>query len=79
MLRITAWMPLLALVLSVPNLPGTLQSLTVLKPGGRFVIEHVAAQRNLLRRVQMELNRFGKIGDGCNPERETGCFRKCWF
>jgi len=27
--------------------------------------------RNLVARYKVELNRFGKYGDGCNPDRET--------
>lgn len=46
----------------------------VLKPGGKFYfIEHVAAQRGtLMRRVQTLLAPiWRKLGDGCNPDRET--------
>jgi len=46
----------------------------VLKPGGKFYfIEHVAAQRGtFMRRVQTLLAPiWRKLGDGCNPDRET--------
>ncbi len=61
---------------SVPNLDKTLQEvLRVLKPGGRFLfIEHVAAPNGtLLRQVQNTVKPvWNIIGDGCNPNRETG-------
>jgi len=61
---------------SVPNLPATLQEiLRVLKPGGRFLfIEHVAAPKGtFLRSVQNTVKPIWQvIGDGCNPNRETG-------
>ncbi|MBW4665334.1 MAG: class I SAM-dependent methyltransferase [Chroococcus sp. CMT-3BRIN-NPC107] len=61
---------------SVPNLDKTLQEvLRVLKPGGRFLfIEHVAAPIDtLLRQVQNTVKPvWNIIGDGCNPNRETG-------
>jgi ubiquinone/menaquinone biosynthesis C-methylase UbiE len=47
----------------------------VLKPGGRFLfLEHVAAPPGtFLRRVQTFILPFWKlIGDGCNPNRDTG-------
>lgn len=61
---------------SVPNLANTLQEIIrVLKPGGRFLfIEHVAAPNGtLLRQVQNTVKPIWQaIGDGCNPNRETG-------
>lgn len=61
---------------SVPNLDKTLQEvLRVLKPGGRFLfIEHVAAPNGtVLRQVQNTIKPIWQvIGDGCNPNRETG-------
>ncbi len=61
---------------SVPNLDKTLQEvLRVLKPGGRFLfIEHVAAPKDtFLRQVQNTVKPvWNIIGDGCNPNRETG-------
>ncbi len=48
--------------------------LRVLKPGGRFVfVEHVAAPTgSRLRRWQRRLKRvWRRIGDGCEPDRET--------
>jgi len=61
---------------SVPNLDKTLQEvLRVLKPGGRFLfIEHVAAPKGtFLRQVQNTVKPvWNVIGDGCNPNRETG-------
>jgi len=48
--------------------------LRVLRPGGRFYfIEHVAAQRGTrLRRVQDAIQPiWTRLGDGCNPNRET--------
>lgn len=61
---------------SVPNLEKTLQEvLRVLKPGGRFLfIEHVAAPKDtFLRQVQNTVKPvWNVIGDGCNPNRETG-------
>lgn len=61
---------------SVPNLERTLQEvLRVLKPGGRFLfIEHVAAPNGtFLRQVQNTIKPFWQVlGDGCNPNRETG-------
>lgn len=61
---------------SVPNLANTLQEiLRVLKPGGRFLfIEHVAAPTGtFLRSVQNTVKPIWQvIGDGCNPNRETG-------
>lgn len=47
----------------------------VLKPGGRFMfIEHVAAPRgSWTRRAQDWIQPvWKKVGDGCNPNRETG-------
>jgi len=49
--------------------------LRVLKPGGKFYfIEHVAAGPNtMMRRTQNFIAPlWRKIGDGCNPNRETG-------
>lgn len=61
---------------SVPNLDKTLQEvLRVLKPEGRFLfIEHVAAPKDtFLRQVQNTVKPlWNVIGDGCNPNRETG-------
>lgn len=61
---------------SVPNLSNTLQEiLRVLKPGGRFLfIEHVAAPNStFLRSVQNTVKPVWQVlGDGCNPNRETG-------
>jgi ubiquinone/menaquinone biosynthesis C-methylase UbiE len=48
--------------------------LRVLKPGGTFVfIEHVAGPRgSVVRRVQDFVRpAWVKVGDGCNPNRET--------
>ena len=48
--------------------------LRVLKPGGRFVfVEHVAAPKgSRLRRWQRRLKGlWRRIGDGCEPDRET--------
>ncbi len=61
---------------SVPNLDKTLQEVVrVLKPAGRFLfIEHVAAPNGtFLRQVQNTVKPvWNVIGDGCNPNRETG-------
>jgi len=61
---------------SVPDLASTLQEiLRVLKPGGRFLfIEHVAAPNGtFLRSVQNTVKPVWQVlGDGCNPNRETG-------
>ncbi len=61
---------------SVPSLDKTLQEvLRVLKPGGRFLfIEHIAAPKGtFLRQVQNTVKPvWNIIGDGCNPNRETG-------
>jgi ubiquinone/menaquinone biosynthesis C-methylase UbiE len=61
---------------SVLNLDKTLQEvLRVLKPGGRFLfIEHVAAPKGtFLRQIQNTVKPvWNVIGDGCNPNRETG-------
>ena len=49
--------------------------LRVLKPGGRFLfVEHVAAPEGTrLRRVQRWVRPvWSRIGDGCQPDRETG-------
>lgn len=60
---------------SVPDPAQTLrQVLRVLKPGGRFVfIEHVAAPQNegLRRRQSFIRPLWQRLGDGCQPDRET--------
>ena len=50
--------------------------LRVLKPGGKFLfIEHVASPHGTwLRRIQEFMAPlWRRIGDGCHPDRETGC------
>lgn len=50
--------------------------LRVLKPGGKFLfIEHVASPHGTwLRRIQEFMAPlWRRMGDGCHPDRETGC------
>jgi ubiquinone/menaquinone biosynthesis C-methylase UbiE len=50
--------------------------LRVLKPGGKFLfVEHVASPHGTwLRRIQEFMAPlWRRLGDGCHPDRETGC------